>query len=217
MTLFEYLAVSFSVVLSFAVVRILNGISDVFARPRVYWIHAAWVIHKLLFLAYTWWNIWSYREVSWNFLTFLAVLASPSVLYYQASTLVPAQPGSVASWRDHFYAVRQQFFGAEIGVVTAHRFQHHFHHQRARALLGAYYAIDRLVDRDRRSVDEPPLGSRRTRVAHAPLVAASDPCSSSSRVRWLRTEAARWRSAEIRAAQFRRPRPRLTRCMLDRA
>ena len=114
MTLFEYLAVSFSVVLSFAVVRILNGISDVFARPRVYWIHAAWVIHKLLFLAYTWWNIWSYRQVSWNFLSFLAVLASPSLIYYQASTLVPAEPRLVASWRDHFYAVRQQFFGAEI-------------------------------------------------------------------------------------------------------
>jgi hypothetical protein len=114
MTLFEYLAVSFSIVLSFAVVRILGGLSDVFARSRVYRVHAAWVIHKLLFLAYVWWNIWSYREVSWNFVSFLAVLASPSLLYYQASALVPAQPGSVASWRDHFYAVRRQFFGAEI-------------------------------------------------------------------------------------------------------
>jgi len=114
MTLFEYLAVSFSIVLSFAVVRILNGIADVFAWPRVYWIHAAWVTHKLIFLAYVWWNIWSFREISWNFLAFLAVLTNPSILYFQSSTLVPAQSGSVASWRDHFYAVRQRFFGAEI-------------------------------------------------------------------------------------------------------
>jgi hypothetical protein len=114
MSLFEYLAVPFSIVLSFAVVRILGGISDVLARPRAYWVHAAWVIHKLLFLAYVWWNTWSYRDVSWSFLSFLAVLVSPSLLYYQASALVPAQPSSVGSWRDHFYRVRQQFFGAEI-------------------------------------------------------------------------------------------------------
>jgi hypothetical protein len=116
MTLFEYLAVSFSIVLSFALVRILSGISDVFRRSRVYWIHATWVTHKLLFLAYIWWIFWNYREVSWNFLSFLALLTSPSLLYYQASTLIPAQPGSVASWREHFYAVRKQFFGAEIAA-----------------------------------------------------------------------------------------------------
>lgn len=112
MTLFEYLAVSFSIVLSFAVVRILGGISDVFARGRFYWVHAAWVVHQLIFLAYDWWNVWSYREAPWNFLVFLAVLANVSLVYYQAATLIPAQPAAVASWRSYFEAVRLQFFGA---------------------------------------------------------------------------------------------------------
>jgi hypothetical protein len=114
MTHFEYLAVSFSIVLSFAVVRILAGISDVFARGRVYWVHAAWVLHLLLFLAYYWWNIWSYRDVSWNFITFLTTLAGISLIYYQVATVIPAVPAGVASWQEHFYTVRTQFFGAQI-------------------------------------------------------------------------------------------------------
>jgi hypothetical protein len=114
MTLFEYVAVSFSIVLSFAVVRILAGISDVFARGRVYWVHAAWVGHQLLFTAYVWWVVWSYQEVSWTFVSFLAVLAGVSLVYYQATMLVPAQPTAVESWQEHFQAVRLQFFGAMV-------------------------------------------------------------------------------------------------------
>lgn len=112
MTHFEYLAVSFSIVLSFAVVRILGGLSDVFARGRRYWIHAGWVIHQLIFITYVWWIVWSYRTVAWNFFTFLLVLSAVSLVYYQAATLVPAHPASVESWRSHFYSERRRFFGA---------------------------------------------------------------------------------------------------------
>jgi hypothetical protein len=114
MTHFEYLAVSFSIVLSFAAVRLLGGMSDVFARSRVHWVHAAWVAHQLLFVAYVWWIVWSYRDVSWNFFRFAAVLAAVSLVYYQAATLVPPQTGSVASWREYLHSVRVQFFGAVI-------------------------------------------------------------------------------------------------------
>lgn len=120
MTHFEYLAVSFSVVLSFAVVRLLSGISDVFARNRVYWVHASWVIHQLIFIAYVWWIVWSYRDVSWNFFTFLTVLTGVSLVYYQAATLLPASTPSVASWQDHYYIMRRHFFGSLVvwtGVI----------------------------------------------------------------------------------------------------
>src|SRR5688572_22727894 len=112
MTHFEYLAVSFSIVLSFAAVRILSGISDVFARSRVYSVHAGWVVHQLVFVAYVWWIVWSYRMVSWNFFTFLAVLAGVSLVYYQAATLVPAATAGVNSWHDYYFAMRRHFFGA---------------------------------------------------------------------------------------------------------
>ena len=114
MTHFEYLAVSFSVVLSFAVVRLLSGVSDVFAKDRRYWTHAGWIVHQLVFIAYVWWIVWSYRTVSWNFFTFLAVLVGVSLVYYQAATLLPAATSSVQSWRDHYFAMRRHFFGALI-------------------------------------------------------------------------------------------------------
>jgi len=117
MTLFEYLAVSFSIVLSLAAVRILGSISDVFARGRVYWIHAAWVTHQLLFLAYVWWNVWSYQAASWNFLTFLSVLGGVALVYYQVAALIPDQPAAVSSWREHFQGVRTQYFGAVIAWI----------------------------------------------------------------------------------------------------
>ena len=112
MTHFEYLAVSFSIVLSFAAVRILNGLSDVLARGRVDAIHAGWVTHQLVFVAYVWWIVWSYRTVSWNFFTFLAVLAGVSLVYYQAATLVPAVTAGITSWHDYYFGVRRHFFGA---------------------------------------------------------------------------------------------------------
>jgi len=111
-THFEYLAVSFSVVLSFAVVRILSGISEVFARNRVYWPHAGWVSHQLIFIAYAWWIIWSYRAVSWNFFTYSAVLAGIGLVYYQTASLLPASPTSIESWQHHYLSVRRHFFGA---------------------------------------------------------------------------------------------------------
>jgi hypothetical protein len=114
MTHFEYLAVSFSIVLSFAVIRILGGVSDVFARSRWYWVHAGWVAHQLLFVTYVWWIVWSYRNVTWNFFTFLAVLTGVGLVYYQTTTLIPAQPAAIDSWRAHFYAMRKHYFGATV-------------------------------------------------------------------------------------------------------
>jgi hypothetical protein len=111
-TLFEYVSVSFSIVLSLAVVRLIGGLADAFARSRTYWVHGAWVIHQLLFVAYVWWNTWSYRDVRWTFAEFFAVLVGISLVYYQAAALVPTAPSAVGSWRDHFFAVRRQYFGA---------------------------------------------------------------------------------------------------------
>jgi len=56
---------------------------------------------------------WSFRNVSWNFLTFLLVLASPGLIYFNACTLIPENPSAVESWRDYYYFVRRRYF---IGV-----------------------------------------------------------------------------------------------------
>jgi hypothetical protein len=53
---------------------------------------------------------WSFRTVTWNFLTFVLVLASPGLIYFNACTLIPEGPSSVESWREYFYSVRKRYF-----------------------------------------------------------------------------------------------------------
>ncbi len=112
MTLFEYLSVAFSIVLSLAAVRLLSGLSVAFAPERRYWPHAMWIVFALLTSALVWWNFWSFREVSWNFFEFLLVLLAPALIYLQAAALVPENPSLVRSWREHFFTARKRLFVA---------------------------------------------------------------------------------------------------------
>ena len=59
-----------------------------------------------------WWNFWSFRDVQWNFIRFLLTLLVPALVYLQATALVPESPGTVQSWREHFFAARNRFFVA---------------------------------------------------------------------------------------------------------
>jgi hypothetical protein len=112
MTLFEYLSVAFSIVLSLAAVRLLSGISVSFVPERRYWPHATWVVFVLLASAMIWWNFWSFKDVQWNFIRFFLTLVVPALIYLQAAALVPENPDNVLSWRKHFFAARKRFFVA---------------------------------------------------------------------------------------------------------
>jgi hypothetical protein len=112
MTLFEYLSVAFSIVLSLAAVRLLSGVSVSFVPERRYWPHVTWVLIVLLMSAMVWWNFWSFKDVTWNFVRFLLTLFVPASIYLQAAALVPDNPGTVQSWREHFFAARKRFFVA---------------------------------------------------------------------------------------------------------
>ena len=111
MTLFEYLAVFLSIVLSFGVIRVLDGLPAAVRPGRVYSVHVTWLIVVLWLHVQYWWVFWSYSTgVSWTYPDFLLALASPLLLYSLAITLVPRDSDSVESWREHFYRVRPRFF-----------------------------------------------------------------------------------------------------------
>ena len=111
MTLFEYISVAIAIVVSFGVVRLLDGFSHAVDRDRRYWPHLVWVGLKLLQHFNVWWLLWASRDVSWDYGRFLAQLGPPLILYLQATALVTSSPQSVESWRAHFYAIRRRFFG----------------------------------------------------------------------------------------------------------
>ena len=110
MTLFEYISVAISLVLSLAAVRVLSGLSVAFAEGRRFWVHAAWLVMVLGISALVWWNFWSFRDADWNLFRFLMVLAAPGSIYLMGAALVPESPSEVASWEEHFFFARRRFF-----------------------------------------------------------------------------------------------------------
>ena len=110
MTLFEYLAIAFSLLYSVAALRILGGLPSALAPQRRYALHLALTFNNLLLIALSFWTFWSLREVAWTFRGFTAALLIPGLLYYCAAVLIPENPENVLSWRDHFVAVRRRWY-----------------------------------------------------------------------------------------------------------
>jgi hypothetical protein len=118
-TLFEYISVGVAIVLSFGVVRILDGAPFALERKKRYWPHFLWLAIKFENHFVFWWLSWGTRDADWQFLNFLAQLGTPVVLYLQASTLVTPTPGAITDWRAHFYATRRRFFGLNVAYLFA--------------------------------------------------------------------------------------------------
>jgi hypothetical protein len=111
MTLFEYLAIAYSLVLSFAALRLVAGLPHALDPNRRYSVHLIYVFIMIFATAAAFWGQWSLRDVDWNFLFFLLTLGGPAVIYFMACTLIPDEPSSIGSWQDHFFSVRRSFFG----------------------------------------------------------------------------------------------------------
>ena len=114
MTLFEYLAIAFSLVFSFAGLRLVGGLPHAVHVGRRYWIHLSFVCLQLLATVVVFWNFWGFRNVTWIFPTFLLALANTGLLYYTACILIPENPSAVDSWHAYYYSVRKRYF---IGVT----------------------------------------------------------------------------------------------------
>ena len=97
MTLFEYLAIAFSLVLSLSGMRLVAGLPHAIQAGRRYWVHLCFVCWQLVLTVMIFWLFWTFRSVNWNFVTFALVLASPSLIYFNACTLIPESPSSVES------------------------------------------------------------------------------------------------------------------------
>ncbi len=119
-TPFDHVAVAFSMVMSLAVVRLLDGLRPALASRAGWWVQATWVTQKLVAVALCWWIFWWMRtSVTWTATTFLWMLMSPALLFLQASALVTTHPLAIESWRAHFLSTRRWFFAIE-GAFVLH-------------------------------------------------------------------------------------------------
>ena len=121
MTHFEFIAVAMSIVLSFAVLRLLDALPHVAAREKRYPIHALWVAMLLFWCAMFWWVSWasSARKGEFSFPMFLLMVTPPGLFYLSATALVSHAPAGVPSWREHFWSVRRRFFGCALALVIS--------------------------------------------------------------------------------------------------
>ncbi len=118
MSHFEYVAVAFALLNALVVGRLLGGVGSVFDRSRRYWVHAAWVVTLVLVAALQWWSFWGSRDVEWTPIRFLWVLSIPGLLFVAAGVLVGEAPGSVASFRHHFFERRVPFFSLSMASAV---------------------------------------------------------------------------------------------------
>ncbi len=110
MTHFEYISVAASLIYSLILAKLLGSLPAALRPGKRYWVHSLWIASLLGVTLDSWWRFWSYREVDWNPIAFVTLLAVPSIIFLRASILLGDQPSQVTSWRDHYYEVRRPFF-----------------------------------------------------------------------------------------------------------
>lgn len=123
MTLFEYIAIASSIILSFAVVRLLDTLPHAFEASRRSWPHCGFVLVVLWACAQFWWIGWALHSAStWTYPRFLLYLLIPATLYSLARTLSSSDPSAVASFSAYLDDVHRRFFSlfcAYLVLLTA--------------------------------------------------------------------------------------------------
>ena len=80
-TLFEYLAAGYILMLSFAILRGVSGLPHATRYPGRYWVHVSWLSTALASCFVAFWAFWPYRQVEWTLFRVITALAIPTLLY----------------------------------------------------------------------------------------------------------------------------------------
>ena len=121
MSLFEFLMVLVSIIISLGIAEILKGSARLLrCRNTVqhYWVHGVLVIFIFVALLQQWWEIWGVRNVSeWTFLGLLMMLSGPIGLYLIAQLVFP-QPIRGASIREYYFGGMRPVWWLGLATVT---------------------------------------------------------------------------------------------------
>ena len=112
MSLFEYLAIALTLVISSSVMRLADGLSESFRGPEPSRLYQGQLLVALVANVAAFWNFWSFHDASWTFARFVLALSGPVALFFASASLVPSDADSVDSWSTHSRAVRRRFYAA---------------------------------------------------------------------------------------------------------
>ena len=155
MTLFEYISIATSLVLSFSLARTLTNLAPVFNSKHRYWVHSTWVLGLLVSHANMFWGIWLLQGAEdWTLVGFVLLLMGPIMLLIAASLLVPV--AGVPDYRIYFESIRVPLYSVLI-VLHLHDIPLSYllmdipiiHPMRLGNLVFAFVALVGLVGRNR--------------------------------------------------------------------
>ena len=120
MSEFEFLFAGVTIVLALGIARLLEGLRDTFDPTRHFWIHSLWVVNRIMVALSIFWAQFDDRaRTAMSFGFFLGLVTPPAILFLQANALVTAQPGTIPSWKDHFWTIRRWFFGSDVVLILS--------------------------------------------------------------------------------------------------
>jgi hypothetical protein len=121
MSLFEFVTVMISMILALTLGQLLSGASFLLRSSReVRWHapHTLWLAALGLSLVNHWWALWDFRNVDWNYASFLYILVAPLLIFLAVGLLTPERtdPDS-ADMQRQFARVRRPFAGLVCAYV----------------------------------------------------------------------------------------------------
>jgi len=127
MSLFEFLMVLVSIIVSLGIAEILTGIARLIrCRGSIqgYWVHSIVVTVVFFALLQQWWEIWGLRDApEWTFHGLLMMLTGPVGLFLIAHLLFP-EPMQGANLREYYYGtMRPVWWLGALTVVLATMFR----------------------------------------------------------------------------------------------
>ena len=92
-----------------ALATIIRGFRQIITP---YWLHIAWIIFLLLLHFHVWWGLWDLQQItSWNYFTFLLLLAGPVLLFVAVAIIIPEnQPINNIDLRKFYFKNNAKFF-----------------------------------------------------------------------------------------------------------
>ncbi|MBV9673153.1 MAG: hypothetical protein JO076_10065 [Verrucomicrobia bacterium] len=123
MDAFTYITVLLSIVLGLAITQVLLGFRGLIltrAKVKLYTPTLIWAVIALLVPIQAWWADFTMRQhPNWTFLALLVILLQAISIYMVAALVLPDISGEkFVDLREHFYAHRSWFFGAQLASVV---------------------------------------------------------------------------------------------------
>jgi hypothetical protein len=120
---FTYISVLLSIVLGLAVTQVLLGFRGLIltrAKVKLYTTTLIWAILALLTPIQAWWADFAMRkQPNWTFLSLLVIMLQAISIYMVAALVLPdISAEKFVDLREHFFAHRSWFFGAQLASTV---------------------------------------------------------------------------------------------------